>query len=91
MKRSQLLFDLYLILFKTIQVLIVGTFLKCQAVVAKCNWSCMFGEVEVPVEVLADGILCCQAPPHKIGRVPFYVTCYHKKKNKCSFIALRKL
>ncbi|KAG5029086.1 hypothetical protein JHK87_012600 [Glycine soja] len=61
-----------------IEVLIVGTFLKSQPVVAKCNWSCMFGEVEVPAEVLADGILCCQAPPHKIGRVPFYVTCSNR-------------
>ena len=43
-----------------------------------CNWSCMFGEVEVPAEVLADGILCCQAPCHKVGRVPFYVTCSNR-------------
>ncbi|ESW31102.1 hypothetical protein PHAVU_002G209300 [Phaseolus vulgaris] len=57
-----------------IEVLIVGTFLKSQPMVTACNWSCMFGEVEVPAEVLANGILCCQAPPHKIGRVPFYVT-----------------
>lgn len=40
----------------------------------KCYWSCMFGEVEVPAEVLADGILCCHAPPHSVGQVPFYVT-----------------
>ncbi|RDX66487.1 Calmodulin-binding transcription activator 2, partial [Mucuna pruriens] len=61
-----------------IEVLIVGTFLKSQPEVATCNWSCMFGEVEVPAEVLANGILCCQAPPHKIGRVPFYVTCSNR-------------
>ncbi|CAJ1936057.1 unnamed protein product [Sphenostylis stenocarpa] len=61
-----------------IEVLIVGTFLKSEPVVAACNWSCMFGEVEVPAEVLANGILCCQAPPHKIGRVPFYVTCSNR-------------
>ncbi|KAF7842979.1 calmodulin-binding transcription activator 2-like isoform X1 [Senna tora] len=56
------------------EVLIIGTFLKSQPEVANCNWSCMFGEVEVPAEVLANGILCCHAPPHKNGRVPFYVT-----------------
>ncbi|XP_014516371.1 calmodulin-binding transcription activator 2 [Vigna radiata var. radiata] len=61
-----------------IEVLIVGTFLKSQPMVTACNWSCMFGEVEVPAEVLANGILCCQAPPHKIGRVPFYVTCSNR-------------
>ncbi|KAJ7942518.1 Calmodulin-binding transcription activator 2 [Quillaja saponaria] len=60
------------------EVLITGTFLKSQQEVAKYNWSCMFGEVEVPAEVLADGILCCCAPPHKVGRVPFYVTCSNR-------------
>ncbi|RDX65241.1 Calmodulin-binding transcription activator 2, partial [Mucuna pruriens] len=61
-----------------IEVLIIGSFLKSQPEVTTCNWSCMFGEVEVPAEVLADGILCCQAPPHKVGRVPFYVTCSNR-------------
>ncbi|KAJ1402239.1 IQ motif, EF-hand binding site [Sesbania bispinosa] len=61
-----------------IEVLIIGTFFKSQHEVATCNWSCMFGEVEVPAEVLANGILCCQAPPHEIGRVPFYVTCSNR-------------
>ncbi|KAK7302526.1 hypothetical protein RJT34_13418 [Clitoria ternatea] len=61
-----------------IEVLIIGSFLKSQSEVTTCNWSCMFGEVEVPAEVLADGILCCQAPPHKVGRVPFYVTCSNR-------------
>ncbi|KAG5104488.1 hypothetical protein AAZX31_15G052000 [Glycine max] len=61
-----------------IEVLIIGSFLKSQPEVTTCNWSCMFGEVEVPAEVLADGILCCQAPCHKVGRVPFYVTCSNR-------------
>ncbi|XP_028788756.1 calmodulin-binding transcription activator 2-like isoform X2 [Neltuma alba] len=60
------------------EVLIIGTFLKSQTEVANCNWSCMFGEVEVPAEVLASGILCCQAPSLKVGRVPFYVTCSNR-------------
>lgn len=34
----------------------------------------MFGEVEVPAEVLAVNTLRCQAPAHVPGRVPFYVT-----------------
>ncbi|CAI8617908.1 unnamed protein product [Vicia faba] len=57
-----------------IQVFIIGTFLKSKPNVETCNWSCMFGEVEVPATVLANGILCCQAPPLEIGLVPFYVT-----------------
>ncbi|XP_061364683.1 calmodulin-binding transcription activator 2-like isoform X2 [Gastrolobium bilobum] len=61
-----------------IEVLIIGTFLKSKLEVVTCNWSCMFGEVEVPAEVLANGILCCKAPPHQIGRVPFYVTCSNR-------------
>ena len=46
--------------------------------VEKCNWSCMFGEIEVPADILADGTLCCHAPPHKAGRVPFYITCFNR-------------
>ncbi|XP_061365449.1 calmodulin-binding transcription activator 2-like isoform X2 [Gastrolobium bilobum] len=61
-----------------IEVLIIGSFLKSEPEVTTCNWSCMFGELEVPAEVLANGILCCQAPPHKVGRVPFYVTCSNR-------------
>ncbi|CAK8530299.1 unnamed protein product [Lathyrus sativus] len=60
------------------EVLIIGSFLRSQSDATTCNWSCMFGEVEVPAEVVANGILCCQAPPHKVGRVPFYVTCSNR-------------
>lgn len=38
----------------------------------------MFGEVEVPAEVIADGVLRCHTPIHKAGRVPFYVTCSNR-------------
>lgn len=38
----------------------------------------MFGEVEVPAEILTKGVLCCHTPPHKAGRVPFYVTCSNR-------------
>ncbi|CAI8600201.1 unnamed protein product [Vicia faba] len=57
-----------------IQMFIIGTLLKSKPNVETCNWSCMFGEVEVPATVLANGILCCQAPPLEIGLIPFYVT-----------------
>uniref|UniRef100_A0A2P2MIR2 CG-1 domain-containing protein n=1 Tax=Rhizophora mucronata TaxID=61149 RepID=A0A2P2MIR2_RHIMU len=60
------------------EVHVIGTFLVRQQDVAKCKWSCMFGEVEVPAEVLTDEILCCYAPPHCVARVPFYVTCSNR-------------
>jgi hypothetical protein len=60
------------------QVLITGTFLTNKEHVENCNWSCMFGDVEVPTEVLADGSLRCYTPLHQSGRVPFYVTCSNR-------------
>ncbi|KAM3384206.1 hypothetical protein ACQJBY_008703 [Aegilops geniculata] len=60
------------------QVLITGTFLTNKEHVENCKWSCMFGDVEVPVEVLADGSLRCYTPVHQSGRVPFYVTCSNR-------------
>ncbi|KAJ4829592.1 hypothetical protein Tsubulata_038398 [Turnera subulata] len=60
------------------EIHITGTFLRSQQELTKCSWSCMFGEVEVPAEVLADGILCSYAPPHDVGTVPFYVTCSNR-------------
>ncbi|XP_058096807.1 calmodulin-binding transcription activator 3-like isoform X2 [Magnolia sinica] len=60
------------------KVLITGTFLKDKNDAQNCKWSCMFGQVEVPAEVLADGVLRCHAPLHAAGRVPFYVTCSNR-------------
>ncbi|KAJ8628631.1 hypothetical protein MRB53_021954 [Persea americana] len=60
------------------KVLITGTFLKDKNDATKCKWSCMFGEVEVLAEVLADGVLRCRAPVHAAGRVPFYITCSNR-------------
>ncbi|KAM6563826.1 hypothetical protein CsatB_023824 [Cannabis sativa] len=60
-----------------VKVLITGRFLKVEQ--AEINkWSCMFGEVEVPTEIIAEGVLRCNAPIHKAGRVPFYVTCSNR-------------
>ncbi|KDP46823.1 hypothetical protein JCGZ_24032 [Jatropha curcas] len=61
--------------FSEIKVLITGRFLKSREEAETCKWSCMFGEVEVQAEVIADGVLRCQAPSNKAGMVPFYVTC----------------
>ncbi|XP_044484160.1 calmodulin-binding transcription activator 3-like [Mangifera indica] len=61
-----------------VKVLITGRFLICQQEAENNNWSCMFGEVEVPAEILAGGVLRCHTPAQKAGRVPFYVTCSNK-------------
>ncbi|KAF5480859.1 hypothetical protein F2P56_001569 [Juglans regia] len=57
-----------------VKVLITGRFLKSQQEAEICKWSCMFGELEVPAEVIADGVLRCHTPVHKAARLPFYVT-----------------
>ncbi|KAI4325938.1 hypothetical protein MLD38_031299 [Melastoma candidum] len=61
-----------------IQVLITGRLLKRLKEAEVFQWSCMFGEVEVPAEVIADGVLHCCAPMHEEGRVPFYITCSNR-------------
>ncbi|XP_058758872.1 calmodulin-binding transcription activator 1-like [Vicia villosa] len=60
------------------KVLISGRFLRSQHEAEDYKWSCMFGEVEVPAEIIGNGVLCCHTPPHKAGRVPFYVTCSNR-------------
>ncbi|CAN6466777.1 unnamed protein product [Victoria cruziana] len=57
------------------KILISGTFLDDQN---SYKWSCMFGEIEVPAEVVAPGVLRCHAPIHAVGRVPFYITCSNR-------------
>ncbi|KAF7834300.1 calmodulin-binding transcription activator 3-like isoform X1 [Senna tora] len=61
-----------------VKVLISGKFLRSQQEAENCKWSCMFGEVEVPAEVISNGVLRCHTPLHKAGRVPFYVTCSNR-------------
>jgi calmodulin-binding transcription activator len=61
-----------------VQVSVTGTFLVNKEHAEKCKWSCMFGDIEVPAEVLTDGTLRCYAPTHQSGRVPFYVTCSNR-------------
>lgn len=52
--------------------------MKSQQEVENCSWACMFGELEVPAEVIADGVLRCHTPVQKAGRVPFYITCSNR-------------
>ncbi|KAJ4721920.1 Calmodulin-binding transcription activator like [Melia azedarach] len=60
------------------KVLIIGMFLGNKKLSSDTKWSCMFGEIEVPAEVLTDNVIRCQAPSHAPGRVPFYITCSNR-------------
>lgn len=57
----------------------------------------MLGDVEVPVEIIQDGVICCEAPPHISGKVTLCVTSgnrescsevrefeYHNKTPSCT-------
>ncbi|KAJ7957540.1 Calmodulin-binding transcription activator 4 [Quillaja saponaria] len=56
---------------ETTKVIIIGSFL--------CNpsdsaWTCMFGDVEVPIHIIQEGVICCEAPPHIPGKVSLCIT-----------------
>lgn len=53
------------------QVIIIGDFL-CDP--SEYTWCCMFGDIEIPVEIVQKCVLRCQAPPHVTGKVPFCIT-----------------
>ncbi|EPS74407.1 hypothetical protein M569_00343, partial [Genlisea aurea] len=61
-----------------VKVLVMGRFLKNAEEMRKQNWACMFGELEVPAEIISDGVLRCHTPFHECGRVSFYVTCSNR-------------
>ncbi|KAH7289330.1 hypothetical protein KP509_31G070500 [Ceratopteris richardii] len=51
---------------------------------SQVKWSCMFADIEVPAEVLQNGVLRCNVPSHPPGKVPFFVT--RSDKIPCSEI-----
>ncbi|XP_030459800.1 calmodulin-binding transcription activator 4 isoform X1 [Syzygium oleosum] len=48
------------------KIVIVGSFL-CDP--SESGWSCMFGDIEVPVKIIQQGVIRCEAPPHLPGKV----------------------
>ncbi|PWA44904.1 Ankyrin repeat-containing protein [Artemisia annua] len=56
---------------ETTKVLIIGTFTHDQS---KQEWYCMFGDTEVPIEIIQDGVLCCYTPPSLPGKVTLCIT-----------------
>ncbi|XP_022776347.1 calmodulin-binding transcription activator 4-like isoform X2 [Durio zibethinus] len=55
------------------KVIIVGSFL-CDPSESESAWACMFGETEVPLEIIQEGVVCCKAPPHLPGKVTLCIT-----------------
>nr|KYP75666.1 Calmodulin-binding transcription activator 4 [Cajanus cajan] len=53
------------------KVIIIGSFL-CHH--SDSTWACMFGDVEVPAEIIQDGVICCEAPSDLLGKVNLCVT-----------------
>ncbi|XVF85297.1 hypothetical protein PTKIN_Ptkin17bG0106300 [Pterospermum kingtungense] len=53
------------------KVILVGSFL-CDP--SESTWACMFGETEVPLEIIQEGVICCKAPPHLPGTVTLCIT-----------------
>lgn len=53
------------------KVVIIGSFL-CDP--SESTWTCMFGDVEVPAQIIQEGVICCHAPPHLPGKVTLCVT-----------------
>ncbi|KAJ9709875.1 hypothetical protein PVL29_001381 [Vitis rotundifolia] len=79
---------------ETTKVIIAGSFL-CHP--SECAWTCMFGDIEVPVQIIQEGVICCQAPPHPPGKVTLCITSgnrescsevrefeYHAKTSSCT-------
>jgi hypothetical protein len=56
------------------QIIVTGSFVN-DIDISNTRLCCMFGEVEVPAEILRSGALRCTAPALKSGTVSFYVTC----------------
>lgn len=39
----------------------------------------MFGDVEVPAEIIQDGVICCEAPSHLLGKVALCISSGNKE------------
>ncbi|XP_065873672.1 calmodulin-binding transcription activator 4 [Euphorbia lathyris] len=53
------------------KVIIIGSFL-CDP--SESKWTCMFGDIEVPVEIVQEGVLRCEAPPGLPGKLTLCIT-----------------
>ncbi|KAG7589212.1 Ankyrin repeat-containing domain superfamily [Arabidopsis suecica] len=56
---------------ETTKVIIIGSFL-CDP--TESTWSCMFGNAEVPFEIIKEGVIRFLAPPYGPGKVNLCIT-----------------
>jgi hypothetical protein len=61
----------FLPILSSMQVIITGDFL-CDP--SNSRWSVMFGDSEVPVEIVQPGVLRCHTPLHSSGRLTLCIT-----------------
>ncbi|KAJ6695011.1 CALMODULIN-BINDING TRANSCRIPTION ACTIVATOR 4 [Salix koriyanagi] len=61
------------------QVIIVGSFL-CDP--SESSWTCMLGDTEVPLQIIQEGVICCEAPPHQPGKVTLCITSGNRESCK---------
>uniref|UniRef100_A0A7N1A5B5 CG-1 domain-containing protein n=1 Tax=Kalanchoe fedtschenkoi TaxID=63787 RepID=A0A7N1A5B5_KALFE len=86
--------------FETTKVIIVGSFL-CHP--SEHAWTCMFGDIEVPIQIIQEGVILCEAPPNPSGKVTICITSanhepcsevrefeYRNKTSSCSQCSARK-
>ncbi|MCO5597663.1 hypothetical protein L7F22_051744 [Adiantum nelumboides] len=66
------------------KVLLSGKFGDMVEDAAQIKWCCMFGDIEVPAELVQPGVLRCNAPAHPSGKAAFCVT--RSDKTACSEI-----
>lgn len=64
------------IAMKIKRVMVVGSFLYDPS---EYTFHCMFGYTEVPLEIIQEGIISCQSPPHRPGKVTFCITSGNRK------------
>ncbi|CAM8881877.1 unnamed protein product [Rhodiola kirilowii] len=57
--------------FEKTKVIIVGSFL-CHP--SERAWTCMFGDIEVPIQIIQEGVILCEAPPNPSGKVTLCIT-----------------
>ncbi|XP_042471658.1 calmodulin-binding transcription activator 4-like [Zingiber officinale] len=57
--------------YESTKVIITGDFL-CNPL--ESSWAVMFGDIEVPLDIVQEGVLRCQAPQHNVGKVTLCIT-----------------
>ncbi|KAL2547213.1 Calmodulin-binding transcription activator 4 [Forsythia ovata] len=62
--------------YEAAKVIIIGSF-YCKP--SESTWACMFGDIEVPVQIIQEGVICCHAPAHSPGKVTLCITSGNKE------------